>query len=68
VLELPADLNPCNGRSLGEQVGLLHDIIATTFRHYCLPQDGDEGGGYQYEGHAEDSGCSGPAFGSGGSE
>ncbi|WIA40444.1 hypothetical protein OEZ86_013801 [Tetradesmus obliquus] len=55
VLELPADLNPCNGRSLDEQVGLLHDIVATTFRHFCLPQDDDEAA-YQYQGQAEDSG------------
>jgi hypothetical protein len=67
VLELPADLNPCNGRSLDEQVGLLHDIIAATFRRYCVPQDGDDAG-YQYETHAEDSGCSGPAPGCSGSE
>lgn len=56
VLELPCDLNPCSGRSLDEQVLLLHDIITMTFRQYCgTDEEVDMGCA---DGH-ENSGCSG---------
>lgn len=53
LLELPANLHPSNGRTLDDQIGLLHGIMSRTFRQYCCTED------EQMVDGDDDSGCGG---------
>jgi len=64
LLDLPCDLSPSNGRSLDEQLQLLHGVISRAFRQSGLSAyDNDMGdeemGGCFGVAAGEDSGVSG---------
>lgn len=73
LLDLPCDLSPGNGRSLDEQLHVLHGVISRTFRQSGLTSstgDAAECGsfGMDVEEDSGISGCDGGAagFGKGG--
>ncbi|KAF8055914.1 hypothetical protein HT031_006553 [Scenedesmus sp. PABB004] len=62
LLDLPADLNPAQGRNLDAQLDLLAGIMARTFRQCCGDDEQhalDGGGGGWADGDDGDSGCGG---------
>jgi hypothetical protein len=59
LLDLPCDLCPSNGRSLDEQLQLLHGVISRAFRARCpcAYDDWDVGGAMGGGGDSGVSGC-----------
>lgn len=63
LLELPADLHPTNGRSLDDQIALLHGILVRTFRQFCCTDEDievdDDDSGFGGVGGDKDDVCDG---------